>query len=572
MTDNIKQLIQRAIEEKKISPRKAIAILDKMKINEITDNEQKFAICREYLFNCIQLSDYKKAEIYLDNIRNLLPSLKDRNSHLYYQKVRGIIDIETANYSDGIEHLQKALEIAQDTQNSQLIFNETINVGLVFYSLKRYDKALEFFLDAKKIAVKNDLDQEILLTNLISVYNDLGEVNNALEIADTLIEVAKKTDNLIRKTTYYSNLGATYTIAKEFLKAMETYSKALKIAEEAGLDNRIYYLKFQLATTIRMSGNPEKALPLLKDALVEAKDFKKEYDEEKILREMALCSEMIKDYKSTCNYLKEAEKINKKINDEQTRDKIAQVQAQLEMNQRLNEKDQLMLIYSRQAEMGQMISAIAHQWRQPLNALSVILDSILDDWEFDELDEKTLEKKIESSKELIYSMNNTISDFRSFFKEESQFHNFDISDVIKKAIRFTDYRFKVHNIDFKFSGLRSCIMTGSSNQLLQVLLIILNNAFDAITGRKVKEPVIELSQKICDDACVIKISDNAGGIPKGIIEEIFDLHFTTKSDESNSGIGLYLSKIIVEIKFSGSITVKNTSQGAEFTINIPILK
>jgi C4-dicarboxylate-specific signal transduction histidine kinase len=319
---------------------------------------------------------------------------------------------------------------------------------------------------------------------------------------------------------------------------------------------------------MNLQGRNEESLQYLQTAYEYAERYQNLAGQEKILRETAKVYEELKRYQEAYNSLLQVTIILEKVMEEKTKTSIARYEARLEMEKKLNEKEQLLLLYARQAEMGQMIAAIAHQWRQPLNVLSLILDSIYDAWEFKELDSRSLHDKVASGKEMIASMNTTINEFREFFRAEQLQDAFEIKDVIEQAVRFTDYRFSDHQIKLEYSIKDKCHLRGSSNQLLQVILIILNNAFDAFQDKEVQNPLVTISEKMEDGMSVICISDNAGGIPAEAMQHIFKANYSTKKNADGTGIGLYLAKMIIELKFKGSITAMNNDGGANFTIQI----
>ncbi len=423
---------------------------------------------------------------------------------------------------------------------------------------------------AKEIAEECNFDQTQLLNNLSACYADSGFLEKAIETGLKLENLLENCNDHVKQIACYINLGNAYLLINDNAKSFSYFQKADDLAIEYKQEDRYYDIKYQYAIVLIKEDLPDKAIPYIKFALDKAVMHKKHADQEKYLKILAECYHLTEQYGLAYNTLLEAFAIHEKISDEATSDKIAKYQARLEVDHKLKEKEQLMIIYARQAEMGQMISAIAHQWKQPLNALSIILDAIQDDWDFNELNQESLNNKITSCKELIFSMNSTINDFRSFFQEKQDYDVFNIREVMEKAVRFTEYRFRQENISMDFSVRDECLLNGSSNQLLQVVLIILNNAFDAFKNNKNKKRSVSFIHKIANNQSQIIITDNAGGIPEKVMEKIFISHFSTKSVNENSGIGLYLAKMIIEYKFKGEISVFNDNEGAVFSIKIPL--
>jgi signal transduction histidine kinase len=564
------ELLAQAKQLKKENPQKAIDVLREIDLKSAEEAGFVSQVYCEFVKNYLNLGDFDKVEEYLSEIEKIIPTDNDPKLRLFATEMKGILNIEKGNYKAGIDYFQEAFELAKLTKDMNLLYNETMNIAVVFNNLKKFDKALEYMLYAEKLASQHNFDKSHLLNNLCACYGDAGYLEKAIEKGIELEGYLIELGNKVLLVPCYLNLGNTYGVSGDYGKALEYLNKAEELASITNQSERFYELKFHKAVALTELSRTEEAIPLLEYALDRAVFHGKVENQARYLTALAHCYSIIGDYKNAYEKLEASNTISEKINDDSTNDKIARYQAKLEVEHKLNEKEQLMMIYARQAEMGQMIAAIAHQWRQPITALSIILDSIYDAWEFGELDDKSLQTKITSGKELISSMNNTIRDFRSFFQEKQEYEIFNVREVIEKAVRFTDYRFRQEDIKLEFQVKDNCLLPGSSNQLLQALLIIINNSFDAFLGVKHHAPYVSILHKKEFNTSVIRIADNAGGIPENLIDKIFQLNFSTKKTEDNSGIGLYLAKMIIEVKFKGFISVKNSNNGAVFTIEIPL--
>jgi len=552
------------------SPVKALEILNRFDIQVCSDANLKIEIYQEYIYNLLNLSKQEQVLDFLEKIHQLLPEVNDRSINMYYHKVRGIIFIERSDFSNGIDEFSIVLDLAHQLDNPELVFVETINIGVVFSKLKKYEQSLQYFHQAEEIAKGKNFDQTELLLNMIASNAETGNIVEAINIGLSLEKKLQESNNIVQQISWCINLGNAYSLQGDYQQAIHYFEKANHLITYTEQEVRYYDVKYQLAVILTKTGKINEAIELLKAAYKIAVEQEELAGQEKGLRQLGECYNLTGEHQLAYKSLHEAFTLHEAIIDESTKDKIARYQATLEVEHKLKEKDQLMMIYARQAEMGQMISAIAHQWRQPLNGLSIILDSIYDAWEFNELNEDSLRHKITSGKEVIFSMNNTIKDFRSFFQEKQQYDIFNIREVIEKSIRFTDYRFRNENIKLEFKIEDNCLLSGSSNQLLQVVLIILNNAFDAYQELDLKHGKVTIHHKVENNFSCLRISDNAGGIPNAIMENIFSMNFSTKSSEKNSGIGLYLAKMIIEHKFKGSIGVDNENEGAVFLIKLPL--
>ena len=231
------------------------------------------------------------------------------------------------------------------------------------------------------------------------------------------------------------------------------------------------------------------------------------------------------------------------------------------------EKDHLMIQQSRLAAMGEMIGNIAHQWRQPINAVTLILANIKDAYEYNDLSQEFLDEEVESGQQIIQRMSTTIDDFRRLFKPNKEKQGFYVSDGVEEAIKMVGQSFLSHNVEIVFDkDGEPCEVMGYPNEFAQVVLNVLTNARDAIIGRNVAGKVHIRVEKGMNMANVI-IRDNGGGIPEGILGKVFDPYFTTK--ESGSGIGLYMSKMIMD-NMGGNIIVHNVEEGVEASIRVPL--
>ncbi len=235
------------------------------------------------------------------------------------------------------------------------------------------------------------------------------------------------------------------------------------------------------------------------------------------------------------------------------------------------EQEQLLIQQTRLAAMGEMIGNIAHQWRQPLNALGLILQNLKFSYEIGELDEKMIDKSVKKATMLTENMSKTIDDFRNFFRPNKAKENFKINEGITKAVELIESTFEHNNIklekDFASSEIE---FFGFANEFSQVILNLLTNAKDAVLENKIENPLIIIQTKIDDEYIYISIKDNGLGIKDEIINKIFEPYFTTKDEGKGTGIGLYMSKIIIENNMNGKIEVKNEQNGANVIIKLPI--
>ncbi len=241
------------------------------------------------------------------------------------------------------------------------------------------------------------------------------------------------------------------------------------------------------------------------------------------------------------------------------------VKQELEKNRA---QEQLLIQQSRSAAMGEMIGNIAHQWRQPLNALSLVIQNIYYAFEMHELDEQTLKQAVTKSKRLVESMSHTIDDFRNFFQPNKVIETFNLFESINMSLELISASLKSHNISVSIDIDNTLSARGYPNEFSQVILNILSNAKDALIENRIEDAQIMIRSEQNDTTTRINIEDNAGGIDPSVINKVFDPYFSTKEEGKGTGIGLYMSKVIIETNMKGKLHVKNAKQGACFTIEL----
>lgn len=258
------------------------------------------------------------------------------------------------------------------------------------------------------------------------------------------------------------------------------------------------------------------------------------------------------------NYKEQMEHINTKL----------EQRIEIEVAQR-RQKEQLLIHQSRLAAMGEMIESIAHQWRQPLNVIGLAISNIDMKRQLGILDDTELQNNSEIITTNITFMSNTIDDFRNFFnlnKEQVAFKPIkpinDIFHLLSEQLHYSKITYAVHN---------DCNeeIYGVVNEFKQVILNIVNNAKDAIAIHE-EGGKIDIFLRCGKNHLFIDISDTGGGISSEIIPRIFEPYFTTKFQKQGTGIGLYMSKVIIEQHFGGKISASNNDLGAVFTIQLPL--
>jgi signal transduction histidine kinase len=232
------------------------------------------------------------------------------------------------------------------------------------------------------------------------------------------------------------------------------------------------------------------------------------------------------------------------------------------------EKDYMLLQQGRLAAMGEMIGNIAHQWRQPLNTLGLLIQDISHAYRYGEMNREYLDRSVEEGMKVINFMSRTIDDFRNFFRPDKEKILFSLREVLDTTLSFVGDSFRNNNIKIELDIQGDVDIEGYPNEYSHVLLNILTNAKDILIERGIDDPNVIIKLFRENGRSVITITDNAGGAKEDIIDKIFDPYFTTKKQGEGTGMGLYMSKMIIEKNMGGKLTARNAGSGAEFRIEV----
>ena len=252
--------------------------------------------------------------------------------------------------------------------------------------------------------------------------------------------------------------------------------------------------------------------------------------------------------------------------DELNQDLADRIQIELDLS-KANQKR-----YEQQAKMaamGEMMDAVAHQWKQPLNALSMIGDLLISDFDDGLVDKAYIEDLTDTTQNQIEHMVNTLSEFRNFFRPKDTKENFGIKRCIQSVMLLVKDEFLQNNINIHIESETEILIIGNENEFKHLVLNIINNAKDAFNERDVKQRDIYINFYEKDNFIHVDIKDSAGGIPLHVIDDIFKPEVTTKEVGKGTGIGLYMSMQIAQ-KLGGTLSVKNINNGACFCLKIPL--
>ncbi len=233
-------------------------------------------------------------------------------------------------------------------------------------------------------------------------------------------------------------------------------------------------------------------------------------------------------------------------------------------------KDQVLFQQSKMAAMGEMIGNIAHQWRQPLNNLNALNIKLESEFNREELNAESFLIFKEKSNALIQKMSSTIDDFRSYFSPNKLKEHFQLSRLINESIEFVEDTYGDHGITIVNEISWDTELYGHKNELMQVVLNVLSNAKDACISNGIKNPQVTLAHFETDENNVgFTIVDNAGGITQDVMEKMYEPYFTTKFESGGTGIGLYMSKMMIQESMGGTLSIENHNDGTLVKIIVP---
>lgn len=270
--------------------------------------------------------------------------------------------------------------------------------------------------------------------------------------------------------------------------------------------------------------------------------------------------------------LKQSDKQYRRVR--QQEDELRQLKENLEQRveeeiRKRAEKETMLEQQAKMAAMGEMMDAVAHQWKQPLNAISMLSDLLQSDYSDGNVDQDYIDDVSNTIEQQVEHMVSTLNEFRTFFRPNKTAEPFGLRRSLQGVQLLVKDEFLQNGITIDIDNQDEVIINGIENEFKHLILNIINNAKDAFNERRCKERNISIRFFKEDATVYIEIEDNAGGIPEQVINDIFKPNITTKPEDKGTGIGLYMSARIVE-KHQGKIMVNNSVQGALFTISMPL--
>ena len=237
--------------------------------------------------------------------------------------------------------------------------------------------------------------------------------------------------------------------------------------------------------------------------------------------------------------------------------------------QELREKDRLLFQQAKMASMGEIIDVIAHQWKQPLNSISMQKELIEMDINSGILDKESIQEAIEVTSTQIEHLIHTMSEFRMFFRPKECIEQLNLKSILNSIKILLKDELLKHTTALNITCSENILLEANANDIKHLLINLINNAKDEMVKSRIdsRKRIIDIMCSQNQDSIIISVEDHGLGIPENIIDKIFDANFSTKEDIGGTGIGLYMCKQIVS-KYSGNITASNTQRGAVFDISL----
>lgn len=515
--------IQTTSENKKIEKKEATYFTDvkQHKVNDFVKNHLEIIASfanNDFYYNYIDNYKYTYFQMFLRSIQSYTKSIKN----ITYVNSNGEELIKLKRYQPDSTFILNHVNDLRNVKHTEL-----------YKKIIRLENGDIFVSNIKKNKEKNDPnDNNLELSIGYKIYDDYELVG--IFILDLYV------DELLKEIVDTSNFNAYIIDENKCVLASNN--------KELSLDNQdCLKLNFEEISNITIYKTPSQELKLYLSSIKNSEDFLSEFSNTYIfvLVIVIILSLLLSSFLAD---------IPKKLNEQ------------------IIDQKKMFVQQSKFAAMGEMISVISHQWRQPLNEVTVIIDEIKLKYQYKILTQEELDYLTNEIYDSVDYMSNTIEDFNNFFKPNKEKQTFIVYTIFEETLSLIKSR--INNLEVKVNfdvQNKNLMYLGYKNELKQVLLNVLNNALDALDDKNISDKKIDIIITEKTNTLELSIKDNGGGVPIEIIDDIFNPYFSTKSDKNGTGIGLYIAKVIIENNMHGEIDVENIDYGAKFTIKLPIL-
>lgn len=284
-------------------------------------------------------------------------------------------------------------------------------------------------------------------------------------------------------------------------------------------------------------------------------------------------SKLLKDYKKQQNRLEkiiihsDKQEVKLRLLNNELNDYKNHLEQKVEEEIKREEKEKMLFQQSKLAAMGEMMDAVAHQWKQPINIINMQVDMLGYDYEDGYINKEYIDEFRLKVSNHIKHMTDTLNEFRTFFRPNKEPQIFEVKPMIEKVLLLVKDEFMKNCISINIHEVNNFSLKGIENEFKHLILNIINNSKDAFIDNNIKDRTIDITIIEDENKKNILIKDNAGGIPSHVIEDIFKANVTTKQEGKGTGIGLYMSSQIAS-KHGGTLSVRNVEDGAEFKFEI----
>jgi len=538
-----------------------------VKIFVLTTEDDKQFIEMNFQLGVIEFIVKDKA--FLDRVKQL-PSMIEKLEHNYKKTILIVDDSQfiRVQLSRLFQNRNYTVIVIASTQEMLMQINQKkIDLILLDIELKD-DNGIDFLQKHRHLIV----DKKKIPVMIISGYID--EIVTKLALKSGAVDVLKKpyiTEEIILKVTFWIEYNH---INNEIGELKEEYSTLAK--QKDGFE-------LLLNVTMEMIFIHNKKLDIIdvnKTAVNSLELYKKEelltknlqiflFEDSKESIDKHLSSHSTEVFESVLNIHGKKMDVLMRTQELEMENQEFYITTMLDISE-IKQKENQLIQQNKFAQLGEMLSMIAHQWRQPLNVISAMNEVIRLNIRKKDFDEKKIINLSKNISNQIQYLSKTINDFKEFFLPTKEPMNTTLDYIINAVLDLVEPSLQKNQIELILElNAKSKIKTHIS-ELKQVLINLIRNAEDAIVEHRKDNRVIHImTYERRKDNIALKIADNGGGIPPDISKSIFEPYFSTKIDKNGTGLGLYMSKLIIEKHCHGSIEVHNTQDGAEFFIELP---
>ncbi|MCF7911586.1 MAG: tetratricopeptide repeat protein [Candidatus Cloacimonetes bacterium] len=440
-------------------------------------------------------------------------------------------------------------------------------LGNIHLQLDEYDKAEKYYQQALALLKDKPLRNSFnLRQNIASLHLLKKDYAKAWQGYHDLLPILSDSDFFTR-IMVLQNLGHICHVTNQLSEAVEYFQEALFLKLHTGSHEGLIRTFCNLINVYISLNLPDKVIENLQKA-------EKFLSTDNLTDQIEIMQTYIKYYKMTDDLSSQIQYYEKLII---AKDKLSHKENIVQINkleaQRQTDSDKdngkVQNLQHCWSSIDEIIAMITHQCKQPLNIINSLMFNIKDTLRYNELTVEYIEDKVNKIDELTQYLSQTLNDFGSFFTEDNSI-DFRASSAVRRALSLLSYALNKENVSVTTDFEADFSIHGSQNELTQVFFYLINNALDALKSNEVSHPAVRIDLAKKSDHNLITIYNNGGAIPENLIDKIFDAYVTTKG-ENGTGLGLNISKIIIEEHFKGKISLKNTNQGVVFILDLPVI-